>query len=64
MHFPFYLFIYFWLSWVFIATQTFLYFQRHGGYSLVAVRRHLISVASLVAEYKALRHMGLSSYRT
>ena len=36
------LFIYFWLCWVFVAMQ---------GFSLVAARRLLIAVASLVAEH-------------
>ena len=41
----------FWLCWVFVAAQALpLVAMSRGGNSLVAVLRHLIAVASLVAE--------------
>ena len=43
----FYLFVYFWLCWVFIAAQAFLYVASEG-YSLVEL---LIGVASLLGEH-------------
>ena len=53
------LFFYFWLRWVFTAAWAFLYLQRAGGYSLVAVHTFLIVVASLVAEH-GLKGSGAS----
>ena len=44
------MFIYFWLCWVFIAVQAFLYVS--GGYSLVEVHELLTGEASLVAEHR------------
>ena len=46
----FYLLIYFWLCWVFVAARGFsVVGAREGGYSLVAVCGLCIAVASLVA---------------
>ena len=45
----FYLFVYFWLFWVFVAVQLFSSCDE-WGYTLVVVRGTLIAVASLVAE--------------
>ena len=48
----FYLFfIYFWLSWVFVAVRGLSVVVVSGGYSFVAVRGLLMAVASLVAEH-------------
>ena len=44
------LFIYFWLCWVFLAARAFSSFGERG-LLFVAVRGHLIAVASLVAEH-------------
>ena len=46
----FYLFIYFWLCWVFIAACQLSLVAASGGFSLVAVHGLLAVVASLVAE--------------
>ena len=46
----FYLFIYFWLPWVFVAVQAFSSCSERG-LLFIAVRRPLIAVASLVAEH-------------
>ena len=43
---------YFWLCWVFIAAHGFSLVAMSGGYSLVAVLRLLIVVASLVVEHR------------
>ena len=48
--FFFWVIIYFWLCWVFIAVRLPLV-AVSGGSSLVAVRGFLIAVASLVAEH-------------
>ena len=48
--FLFYIFIYFWLRWVFVAVRGLSLVAASGGYS-VAVRGLLIAVASLVAEH-------------
>ena len=50
INFIFLMFIYFWLCWVFIAVQAFLYVS--GGYSLVEVHELLTGEASLVAEHR------------
>ena len=42
----FYLLIYFWLCWVFVAAWAFFLAAASGGYFLVAVCRLLIAVAS------------------
>ena len=47
----FYLLIYFWLRWVFIALQCLSLVAASGGYSPVVVRGLLIAVVSLVAEH-------------
>ena len=47
----FYLLIYFWLRWVFIALQSLSLVAASGGYSPVVVRGLLIAVVSLVAEH-------------
>ena len=57
----FYLFI--WLCWVFVAECRLSLAAVSGGYSLVAVCRLLIAVASLVAE-QALGHRGFRSCGT
>ena len=46
----FYLFIYFWLRWIFIAVCGFSLVAVSGGYSSLQ-RGLLITVASLVAEH-------------
>ena len=44
-------YLFFWLCWVFVAAQALpLVAMSRGANSLVAVLRHLIAVASLVAE--------------
>ena len=48
--FKMYLFIYFWLCWVFVATHGLSLVVSKWGYSLVAVCGLLIEVASLIAE--------------
>ena len=48
--FKFYLFIYFWLRWVFIAARGLLSSCSKWGLLFIVVRRLLIVVASLVAE--------------
>ena len=45
-----YLFVYFWLCWVFVAASGLSLVVERRGYSLVAVLRLLITVASLAAE--------------
>ena len=48
-----YLFLFnFWLHWVLVAAHRLSLVVVSGGYSLVVVRRLLIEVASLVAEYR------------
>ena len=42
--------IYLWLCWVFIAVHRLSLTVARGGYSLVAARRLLITVASLVEQ--------------
>ena len=54
--FKFYLFIYFWLHWVFVAARGLSLVAASGGYSslrllFIAVRGLLIAVASLVVEH-------------
>ena len=44
------IFIYFWLPWVFVAACGLSLVAENGGYSLAAVLRLLIAVASLLAE--------------
>ena len=46
----FYLFIYFWLRWVFVAEHGLSLVEVSGGYSVV-VHGLLIAVASLIAEH-------------
>ena len=46
-----YLFIYFWLSWVFVAAHGLFSSCGERGLLLLAVRGLLIAVASLVAEH-------------
>ena len=46
-----YLFIYFWLHWIFIASHRLPLVVASVGYSLVAVLRFLIAVASLAADF-------------
>ena len=46
-----FLFVYFWLHWVFMAACGLSLVVASRGYSLVAVCRLLIAVASLVAEH-------------
>ena len=48
----FYLFIYFWLSWVFLAMHGLSLVAVPGGYSLVAVCRPLVVMSSLAAEHR------------
>ena len=48
----FFLFIYFWLHWVFIAVLGLSLVVASGSYSLVAMLWLLIAVTSLVAEPK------------
>ena len=48
--FEFYLSIYFWLCWVFVAAQAFLRLWRAGA-TLVAVHRLLFAEAPLVTEH-------------
>jgi len=50
MPFENYYFIYFWLLWVFVAVRGLSLVAMSRGYSLVAVRRLLITLASLVVE--------------
>ena len=50
MPFENYHFIYFWLLWVFVAVQGLSLVTMSRGYSIAAVRRLLITLASLVAE--------------
>ena len=45
----FYLCIYFWPCWVFVAVRAFSLVGAHGGYSLVAVCGPLIAMPSAVA---------------
>ena len=45
-------FIYFWVHWVFVAASGLSLAAVSRGYSLVAVCRLIIAVASLVAEYR------------
>ena len=47
----FYLFIYFWLCWVFVAGCRLSLVAVSRGYSLVGKHRLLTAVASLVAEH-------------
>ena len=53
--FNFYLFIYFWLDWVFIAAQAFSLIAMSRGYSWVAVQRLLLRQST------GLRVQGLRS---
>ena len=53
-----YLFIYLWLSWVFVAAHGLFSSCGEWGLLLVAVRGLLIAVASLVAEHR-LQACGL-----
>ena len=46
-----YLFIYFWLHWIFIASHSLSLVVASVGCSLVTVLRLLIAVASLAAEF-------------
>ena len=45
-------FIYFWLCWVFFAASRLSLVVGSGGYSLVALHRLLIAVASLIVEHR------------
>ena len=47
----FYLFIYFWLHWVFVAARGLSLVAVSGGLLFILVRRLLTAVASLVAEH-------------
>ena len=49
--FIYFLFIYFWLHWVFVVARGLFFSCSEWGLLLVAVRRLLIAVASLVAEH-------------
>ena len=49
--FFYYLFIYFWLHWVFVAVRGLFSSCGERGLLFVAVRGLLIAVASLVAEH-------------
>jgi len=55
-----FLFVYFWLFWLFLATCGLFLVEVSGGYSLAAVRGLLIAVASL-AWRTGSRAMGFSS---
>ena len=46
-----YIYIYLWLRWVFVPSHGLSLVVASRGYSLVAVCRLLIAVASLVAEH-------------
>ena len=48
----FYLFIYFWLCWVFVAAPGLSLVVVSRGYSLVEMHRLLISMASFLAEHR------------
>ena len=54
----FYLFIYFWLHWVFVAARGLSLVAVSGGLLFILVRRLLTAVASLVAEH-GLQACGL-----
>ena len=58
--YPFYLF-YFWLSWVFLGAHGLSLVAVIGGYSLVAMHRFLMVVASVFAEHGLSRDMGFGS---
>ena len=51
-------FIYFWLHWVFVALRGLSLIVGSEGYSLAEVGWLLITVASLVVEYRLLKHVG------
>ena len=48
----YYLFVYFWLCWVFVALHGLSLVTASRGYSLAVVHGLVIAVASLVAEYR------------
>ena len=45
------LLIYFWLQWVFVATRRLSVVMVNKGYSVVAVQRLLIVVASFIVDH-------------
>ena len=51
IYFLIYIYIYLWLRWVFVPSHGLSLVVASRGYSLVAVCRLLIAVASLVAEH-------------
>ena len=51
IYFLLYIYIYLWLRWVFVPSHGLSLVVASRGYSLVAVCRLLIAVASLVAEH-------------
>ena len=57
----FILFIYFWLCWVSIAAHRFSLVAMSRDHSAVEMHGLLVVVASLVAEHKALEHVGFGS---
>ena len=61
--FKFYLFIYFWLCWVFVAARGLFSGCSEQGLLFVVVHELLIAVASLVAEH-GLEARGLHSCGT
>ena len=56
-------FIYFWLSWVFVAVYGLSLVVVSGGYSLVAVGRLLIAGASLAAEKAMATHSSTLAWK-
>ena len=56
-------FIYFWLSWVFVAVYGLSPVVVSGGYSLVAVGRLLIAGASLAAEKAMATHSSTLAWK-
>ena len=50
----FFIYLYFWLHWVFVAACVLSLVAASRGYSLVVIHRLLVVVASLVAEKRLL----------
>ena len=48
------MFVYFWLCWVFLAAGRLSLVAASGDYSLLAMRRLLTAVVSLVADHKSV----------